>query len=111
TRCNTKKKFTLSPEVKYLKTILDRIYEVAKSRPEFKTLYSKLKKKYDLAISAERRAYFGHVINSAQSKSRATWKVAVSLAYIMNLFFKDGVYPDELKIAIVKPLHKKGDVN
>lgn len=35
--------------------------------------------------------------------------IAVPLCHIINLSFCSGMYPKELKPAIVKPLHKKGD--
>lgn len=31
------------------------------------------------------------------------------LTHLVNISIASGVFPDELKIAIVKPLHKKGD--
>nr|CAH7740763.1 unnamed protein product [Callosobruchus chinensis]CAH7763594.1 unnamed protein product [Callosobruchus chinensis] len=36
--------------------------------------------------------------------------IAKPLTYIINLSFKTGVFPDRLKIAVIKPIFKKGDV-
>lgn len=33
------------------------------------------------------------------------------LTFIINRSFKEGVFPDNLKVAIMKPLHKKSNVN
>ncbi|KAL0868710.1 hypothetical protein ABMA27_008153 [Loxostege sticticalis] len=35
--------------------------------------------------------------------------ISRALAHIINLSFEEGVFPDDLKLSIVHPLHKKGD--
>ena len=35
--------------------------------------------------------------------------IVESLTYIVNVSLKTGIFPDRLKIALVKPLYKKGD--
>jgi len=35
--------------------------------------------------------------------------ISVPLSYIYNYSLHTGIFPDCLKIAVVKPLHKKGD--
>lgn len=36
--------------------------------------------------------------------------VATPVSFIINCSFREGIFPDSLKTAMVKPLHKKGDV-
>lgn len=33
------------------------------------------------------------------------------LTYLINLSFSEGVFPDKLKLSVVKPIHKKGDIH
>ena len=35
--------------------------------------------------------------------------ISFPLSYIYNYSLNTGIFPDRLKIAVVKPLHKKGD--
>ncbi|KAK9891748.1 hypothetical protein WA026_016545 [Henosepilachna vigintioctopunctata] len=42
---------------------------------------------------------------------KSTHIIGRPLAHIMNCAFNEGCFPDDLKIALVKPLFKKGDIN
>lgn len=38
-------------------------------------------------------------------------EITTQLNHIINNSFRYGIFPDKLKIAVVKPVHKKGDIN
>ncbi|KAL3273155.1 hypothetical protein HHI36_014609 [Cryptolaemus montrouzieri] len=78
-KSNVKKVFTVSPEVKNIKDSLNKVYIVAETRPEFKFLYSKLKRIYDLVTSTEKKAYHRNIIKNAQNEPKETWKIVNSL--------------------------------
>lgn len=35
--------------------------------------------------------------------------ISKPLTHIINLSFSEGIFPDGLKVSVIKPLHKKGD--
>ncbi|KAL3288295.1 hypothetical protein HHI36_002743 [Cryptolaemus montrouzieri] len=59
-KSDVRKVFTVSPEVRNIKDSLDKVYIVANTRPEFKSLYSKLNRNYNLAILTEKGISWKH---------------------------------------------------
>ena len=37
------------------------------------------------------------------------YEIAITLTYLINKSFQDGIFPDDLKIARIVPIYKRGD--
>ena len=74
-------------------------------QPETKTQIEKLMNKIKPNVAV------GHDNLSAKLIKLATSVISEDLTSLVNLSYETKIFPDQLKIAIVKPIHKKGDNN
>lgn len=88
--------------------IFDNFQEINKSmrlrritEMETKKIIGSLKNKYSSGFDE----ISNHIIKQTAEE------VSGHITHIMNNSLRHGIFPDKLKIAIVKPIHKKGDIN
>ena len=56
-----------------------------------------------LSLVIPLRYIYNHLLNASP--------ISHPLRYIYNHLLRNGIFPDRLKFAVVKPLHSKGDKN
>lgn len=70
-----KKNHKTTPEILSLKSSLDFLFVVSRCRPEFDILYKKMKQSYDCALANCKKSRYKTIIEEADNKSAAAWKV------------------------------------
>lgn len=70
-----KKKIKITPEIESLKELLDSLFVISKVKPEYCDTYKKIKFRYDVALSKNKRRFYSSTICNAPNKSIATWNV------------------------------------
>ena len=102
----------------YLLSIIPELLSKLESRPFNCNIKANQESMYLKPITPAELCEFANQIKNKQSSGideipTCIIKIAVPqikevLCYLINNSFKQGMFPDQLKVALIKPLHKKG---